>query len=225
MSQTNSLSMQAFPQTGTRPHVQGKFLFVGDEKFYVRGVTYGPFRPEPDGSEYHTPEIVAQDFASMAQHGINAVRTYTVPPRWLLDCAQEHDLRVMVGLPWEQHIAFLDDPERPSAIEHRVQSAVGTCAGHNAILCYTIGNEIPAPIVRWHGRKRVEHFLKRLHHAVQTADPGALITYVNYPTTEYLDLPFVDVVSFNVYLEAQDRLEAYLARLSKTQDGRRTRAR
>lgn len=213
MSQTNSLSMQAFPQTATRPHVQGKFLFVGDEKFFVRGVTYGPFRPEPDGSEYHTAEIVAQDFASMAQHGINAVRTYTVPPRWLLDCAQDYGLRVMVGLPWEQHIAFLDDPERPSAIEHRVQSAVGTCAGHNAILCYTIGNEIPAPIVRWHGRKRVEHFLKRLHHAVQAADPGALITYVNYPTTEYLDLPFVDVVSFNVYLEAQDRLEAYLARL------------
>jgi hypothetical protein len=26
----------------------------------------------------------------MAEAGINAVRTYTVPPRWLLDAAQRH---------------------------------------------------------------------------------------------------------------------------------------
>jgi GT2 family glycosyltransferase len=36
---------------------------------------------------------------------------------------------------------------------------------------------------------------------------------VNYPTTEYLQLPFLDLVCFNVYLESQARLEAYLARL------------
>jgi hypothetical protein len=40
-----------------------------------------------------------------------------------------------------------------------------------------------------------------------------LVSYVNYPSTEYLNLPFVDLVCFNVYLEAQDRLEAYLPKL------------
>ena len=44
-------------------------------------------------------------------------------------------------------------------------------------------------------------------------DPGALLTYVNYPTTEYLELPFVDFVAFNVYLESREQLAAYLARL------------
>ena len=33
------------------------------------------------------------------------------------------------------------------------------------------------------------------------------------PSTEYLRLPFLDFVSFNVYLESQERLDAYLARL------------
>src|SRR5262249_51833978 len=33
------------------------------------------------------------------------------------------------------------------------------------------------------------------------------------PTTEYLDLSFLDLVCFNVYLESQERLSAYLARL------------
>ena len=44
-------------------------------------------------------------------------------------------------------------------------------------------------------------------------DPGALVTYVNYPTTEYLDLSFLDFVCFNVYLETREQLRAYLARL------------
>ena len=43
---------------------------------------------------------------------------------------------------------------------------------------------------------------------------------MNYPTTEYLQLPFLDFVSFNVYLEEQERLEAYLARLHNVAGGR-----
>src|SRR5262245_47573438 len=65
-----------------RPKVGGKFLFVGDEKLWVRGVTYGTFRRDTDGNEYHDPETVEQDFAQMAESGLNAIRTYTVPPRW-----------------------------------------------------------------------------------------------------------------------------------------------
>ncbi len=198
---------------GVRPHVGGKFLFVGAQKLYVRGVTYGPFHPQADGCEYHDPGIVDHDFAQMAVHGINAVRVYTVPPPWLLDIAQHHGLRVMVGLPWEQHIAFLDDKKRAKAIERRLREGVRACAGHPGILCYAIGNEIPAPIVRWYGRRRVERYLERLYRAAKAEDPGALFTYVNYPTTEYLQLPFVDFVCFNVYLEHQARYGEYLARL------------
>ena len=196
-----------------RPTVHGKFLFVGDEKFSVRGVTYGPFRPRGDGSEYHTPVEVERDFSLMAQSGVNAVRVYTVPARWLLDVAQRHGLRVMVGLPWEQHITFLDDARRASEIERRLREQVRTCAGHPALLAYAVGNEVPAPIVRWHGHRKVEAFLHRLYDAVKAEDPTALVTYVNYPSTEYLHLPFLDFTCFNVYLESRERLEAYLARL------------
>jgi hypothetical protein len=37
--------------------------------------------------------------------------------------------------------------------------------------------------------------------------------YVNYPSTEYLQLPFLDIVSFNVYLESANRVRKYVARL------------
>ena len=196
-----------------RPEVRGKFLFCGDEKLYVKGVTYGTFRPDEQGFAFPSPLRVEGDFAAMAASGINAVRTYTLPPRWLLDLALRSGLVVMVGFAWEQHVAFLADRGRASDIERRLREGVRACAGHPAVLCYSIGNEIPGPIVRWHGRRRVERFLRRLYDAAKAEDPGALVTYVNYPPTEYLDLSFVDFLCFNVYLEEQDRLEAYLARL------------
>ena len=95
-----------------RPAVHGKFLFVGEEKLYVRGVTYGTFAPSRGGEHYPDPDVVASDFAQMEANGFNAVRTYTVPPGWLLDQAADCGLRVMVGIPWEQHVDFLEDRRR-----------------------------------------------------------------------------------------------------------------
>ena len=201
------------PLPAQRPGVAGKFLFIADEKFPIRGVTYGPFRPESDGCEYHTKAQVLRDFSLMAESGINTVRVYTIPPRWLLDVAAEQGLRVMVGLPWEQHVTFLDDASRAADIEKRVREGVRTCANHPALLAFAVGNEIPAAIVRWHGPQKIENFIRRLYNAVKAEDPTALVTYVNYPSTEYLYLPFLDFVCFNVYLESPERLEAYLARL------------
>lgn len=196
-----------------RPRSHGKFIYIGKEKFFIYGVTYGTFRPREDGIDYPEPTIVDQDFAKIVQNGMNSVRTYTVPPLWLLDIAQRHGLRVMVGIPWEQHIAFLHDKKRVKSIESRVREAVKSLAQHPAILCYTIGNEIPAPIVRWYGRIRIERFIKRLYRIAKSEDPEGLVTYVNFPTTEYLQLPFLDLFCFNVFLESQECLEAYLARL------------
>lgn len=198
---------------GGRLSLQGKFLHIDGARFFLNGVTYGPFRPNVDGSEYHEPEVVHRDFAQMKVHGINCVRTYTIPPRWFLDAASDQGLMVMVGLPWEQHVAFLGERRQANAIRSRLRQLVQSCADHPAVAAYTVGNEIPAPIVRWHGRYAVEAFLHQLCKDVKSEDPEALVTYVNYPTTEYLRLPFIDFMCFNVYLEAQETLDAYLARL------------
>jgi O-antigen biosynthesis protein len=205
--------VQLLPETMQRPHVLGKFLYVGEKKFWARGVTYGTFRPEAAGEQFPKRDVVESDFRAMAGAGINCVRVYTVPPRWLLDLAASCALRVMVGLPWQQHVAFLDDRAEAERIVRMVRDSIRGCADHSAVLCYAIGNEVPASIVRWYGRRRIEKFLGRLVAAAKCEDPGALVTYVNYPTTEYLDVPGTDLVSFNVYLETPEGFSAYLARL------------
>jgi GT2 family glycosyltransferase len=210
MSSSSHTSIRSWQD---RPQVKGKFFYLGDDKLWVRGVTYGTFRPDEAGNEFHKCEVIAADFAQMAANGINAVRTYTPPPRWFLNLAQQQGLFVMAGLPWEQHIAFLDSRKTAKRIEAALRGMIRKIADHPALLCYVIGNEIPASIVRWHGREKVERFLKRLYIAAKEEDQSALITYVNYPTTEYLQLPFLDFYCYNVYLENRDRLEGYLYRL------------
>jgi GT2 family glycosyltransferase len=198
---------------GARPRVDGKFLAVGDRRLWVRGVTYGTFAPDAAGDRFPAAGQVARDFAAMAAAGVTAVRLYTVPPRRVLDAAQDAGLWVLVGLPWTQHVTFLADRRGARAIAGAVGAAVGPCAGHPAVLGYAVGNEIPAAVVRWHGRRRVERFLDRLCRAVRAADPGALATYVNFPSTEYLRVAAADFLSFNVYLEDPREMAAYLARL------------
>lgn len=197
---------------GPRPRVVGKSLFGGAEKIFVRGVTYGTFRGSGE-SPFPAPEIVEADFSAMAAVGVNAVRTYVAPPPWLLDMAADRGLRILVGLPWEQHVTFLDDRSRARSIAQRIRSDAAPCAGHPALLGFAVGNEIPSSIVRWHGARRVASFLERVYSEVKDLDPEALVTYVNYPSSEYLELPFLDVVAFNVYLDNSRRLVDYLPRL------------
>lgn len=196
-----------------RPSARGKFLFRGEEKLYIRGTTYGTFRPGANGSLFPPPPVVARDFAAMASAGFNAVRTYTPPPRWLLDLAFENGLSVLVGIAWEQHVDFLEERWRARKIERQVAAGVEACSGHPAVLCYAVGNEIPSEIVRWLGRRPVERYIRRLYDAARREDPEGLVTYVNYPPTEYLQLPFLDLMCVNVYLERRRDLDAYLARL------------
>src|SRR5437764_1113045 len=89
---------QPVPDLVARPRVHGKFLYAGDEKLMVRGVTYGTFGPSEEGLEFPNAQRAGSDFWNMARAGINCIRTYTVPPAWLLDLASHHGIRVMVGI-------------------------------------------------------------------------------------------------------------------------------
>jgi GT2 family glycosyltransferase/sugar lactone lactonase YvrE len=216
-----SIALQADPAVGdarpapslARVVTDGKFLRAGDDRFLVKGVTYGTFAPDADGYQFPPLSQVSEDFRLMAELGINTVRVYTTPRRSLLDAAANHGLRVLVGLPWSQHVAFLDDRRLRRDVERAVVQSVRALADHPAVLMFALGNEIPPGVVRWHGYRRVGRFLRRLYDAAKDVAPESLLTYVNFPPTEFLDLSFFDVCAFNVYLHREPELRAYLARL------------
>ncbi len=208
--------LDSTPAPAARIVTDGKFLALnaaGGQRFLVKGVTYGTFAPDADGGQFPPAQQIAEDFRLIASLGLNTVRVYTAPRRALLDEAARHGLRVMVGLPWSQHVAFLDEGRLRRAIRREIDANVAELADHPAVLMMALGNEIPAGVVRWHGRVRVERFLRELYEDAKAIAPGTLFTYVNFPPTEFLDLPFFDLCAFNVYLHREPELRAYLARL------------
>src|SRR4029453_8081825 len=138
--------------------VDGKFLLAGNRRFLIKGVTYGTFAPRRDGFQYPDDARLEQDLSHIAAAGFNTVRVYTPPPQSFLDRAQGAGLRVMVGLPWMQHVAFLDDRAMTETIRRQITGQVRELARHPAVLMFALGNEIPPGIVRWHGRRRIERF-------------------------------------------------------------------
>ena len=207
------LDQDTYTTTFGRPRAEGKFLFVGDQKLYVRGTTYGAFPPNGEGHQFPESPEIERDFSLMRRAGINTVLTYTVPPRSMLDQAQAHGLRILVNIPWMQYTCFLESRAERRKIRQEVEAAVDACREHPAVLMYAVAKELPPQIVQWHGPRKIEKFLRELYDTAKDRDPGSLVTYTNFPTTEYLELPFVDVFTFNVYLHDRPEFSAYLSRL------------
>ena len=130
------------PVSAARIAADGKFLRLGDERYLVKGVTYGTFAPDAQGDQFPSTQQVAEDFRLMAEHGINTVRTYTAPRRELLDEAGRCGLRVLVGLPWSQHVAFLDNRSLKRDIRRALAAKVVALGDHPAVLAFALGNEI-----------------------------------------------------------------------------------
>lgn len=193
--------------------VRAKFFFDGEQKFFVKGVTYGPFAPDAEGHFVGNPEKARRDFELMQELGVNLLRIYHIPPRWFLDLAREFRLRVLISIPWAEHIEFLNDRRMRRQIVETIRSGVATHKGHEAIFGYLVGNEIPSTMVRWLGARRVIEFVEHLINVAREADPRPLYSYASYPPTEFLLPQNVDFYSFNVYLERQNDFERYLARL------------
>ena len=105
---------------------------------------------------------------------VNAVRTYTVPPRWLLDLgAASTACGCSSGLPWEQHVAFLDSrgarARRSSARPRRRRARAPATRRCSATPSAT---RSPPSIVRWHGRAARRALPRAAVRAAQGGGPG-----------------------------------------------------
>jgi GT2 family glycosyltransferase len=196
----------------------GKFFSVGGERFEFRGVTYGTFAPRADGAPFPERERLGQDLASMRAAGFSVVRTYTEPTDDLLEVASKNGLRVLAGVFYPDWRYLLGSSRRENRrvarqARHEVQAAARRLAGDPRILGLSLGNEVPADVLRWHGLDLVADTLRELVEIVREEDPSRLVTYANYPTAEYLPLETIDFLMFNVFLERREDFRRYLSKL------------
>jgi glycosyltransferase involved in cell wall biosynthesis len=113
--------------------VRAKFFFEGDKKFFVKGVTYGPFAPDAEGEHFGNPEKAARDLDMMCEAGINLVRIYYVPPRWFLDLCAARGIRALISIPWAEHLEFLNNSKIRNEAKKAIRDGVAKNAGHPAV--------------------------------------------------------------------------------------------
>ena len=160
-----------------RVRVDGKQFARGSERLRVQGVTYGPFPPGPDGHQFPNQDRVTDDFAGMAEIGVNAVRTYHIPPEWFFHLADEAGMFVFVDVPWPKHLCFLESKQAKADARAAVVRAAKITRDHPSVLALSIGNEIPTDVARWHGPRHIERFLRELTDLVKQVDSDRLVTF------------------------------------------------
>ena len=137
-----------------RVNVDGKFFRLGDKKFYVKGVAYGPFPPNATGQPFASPDQTAADFAQIRELGANLIRVYQVPGKWFLDLAEHHELKVLVDIPWNKHLCFLDSAEHREGVCDTVRRngkrSIVNRAG--SLTSITRGEHVPLPPTDENGR-------------------------------------------------------------------------
>ena len=204
----------------TRIRAASKFFFEGDRKFFIKGVTYGPFKPDANGDYLGRPEQVDADLRLMREIGLNVLRIYHPPPEWFLEKCAAAGMRVLITLAWEKHIEFLRVRKVRDEITRMVRTTVKRYRGNPAVLGYLVGNEISSTMARWLGVRRVIEFVEHLVRVGRAIDPEVLYSYATFPPTEYLLPQNVDFFCFNVYLHNQRDFERYLLRLQNLTEER-----
>ena len=217
---TTIWTMTAGSSIGPSPHagagrmrIHGKRFAHGEEGTRLRGLTYGPFAPDAEGQPFPARSRVCDDLAKMQTLGANSIRTYHVPPPWLLDLVDESGLTVFMDIPWSTHVCFLQSRRAQADARRIVRQAANSGRYHSCIAAYNIGNEIPTDIIRWHGTRARRAVPRRAERRRQANRSRGLVTYASYPPTEYLDLSFLDFMTFNVYLHDRAVFRDYVFRL------------
>lgn len=203
---------------GDTPRVllSGKFFRLSgadSKKFYVKGFSYGPFAPNLADEPLPERHQVQRDFAHMRELGANTVRVYFPPPLWLLDEALAHGLYVFIDIPWEKHRCFFEDWYALERARERIRKTARELGNHPAVFALSVVNEFPVDVVRFYGRERVERLVEELLAIAKQEAPQCLVTFVNYPTTEFLEVHGCDFTCFNVYLHDETTFGTYLDRL------------
>ncbi len=186
-------SMQPVEQV----QVRGKDIVVGGQPYVVQGVHYGPWPPGtgPGRSEYPSAATIEADMQILDELHANTLLVYD-PPRYVLDVAWRHGLRVLCAA-WIEWPGFATDAFAPRRAE--ILTHVAGLRDHPALLGWVLGNEIPAWVIAERSAERVAGALGELYRAVKVVDANHFVTHANWPNARSLDLSFFDVCAFNVY--------------------------
>ena len=110
--------------------VDGKFLRLNGERFWIKGVTYGSFALNDEGEPFPPFPQLLDDFACMREAGINTVRIYTPPSDRIADAAADAGLLLVPDICWGPRTCELQYPEAVRVMRKWVRGHCRRLADH-----------------------------------------------------------------------------------------------
>ena len=195
--------------------VRAKFFFEGDRKWFIKGVTYGPFAPDADGRFRGRPGEGAARFRHDARTRHQSAARLSHPAalvarswRASMACA------CSISIPWAEHIEFLnnrqdeaadrrDDPRRAWRRTKATRRSSATRRQRDSVLHRALA------------RRAAGHRVRRESHQRRARDRSAAALQLRQLSADGVSAAGATSISFrfNVYLERQRDFEKYLARL------------
>ncbi|KPK41660.1 MAG: hypothetical protein AMJ78_04925 [Omnitrophica WOR_2 bacterium SM23_29] len=180
--------------------IEGDWIYVEGEKFFVKGIGYSPYRPGRD-PRYDAPaplDILENDMKLIKEVGFNTIRTWDALSERELIIAEKYGLTVIQGLLVPQNANF----RNTGLLEYnrtQVSEKVTWSRRHDNILFYILTSEPEPKAILRSGIDATCEFFETLAKEVKRIDPDRGVSLAYWEVADYPQLPQFDIVSANVY--------------------------
>jgi len=178
---------------------RGKFLFLGSEKLYLKGLRV------TDQTEK------SWDLLAL---GVNVVWLKAPTPD-RLDAFARQGVGVVAQFEVDASLAnaFSGNARATEEFRDHLLGQIEQIRNHSALFAYDLGGPVSEPVRRWLGDRKLEHELFLAFRSVKGLDHKHLVTYTNHPSLAHLDLAFLDFLTFQLDGRSHERLPTGLVRL------------
>jgi TolA-binding protein len=180
----------------------------------IKGVTYDLKYPGITHYSQISPKVYKNDFKLMREAGINTIRLYGVPPKFILDLADRYNIKVIETIVFPGDWTDFNSPYQLQALKREAIRNINRDIDRECIYAWSIWNDAPwtygsgrGDVIKAYGKEKVSQFLKELYEAVKKRDPLRPVTAATLTVDEdakSLGADFLDILGYNVYLGVSD---------------------
>ncbi len=191
--------------------IEGKFIFVGDNKFLVKGVSFR------DGVEFNAAAI-----DQLTRLNINTVFIES-PTIETLDALSQCHIKVVVLLSIEKYFGEIFSGEKTSTKEWFafLERSIEKYKTHQAILAYDIGGPISKSIILSMTPQKIRKIVYKSAKKIKSIDNSHLVSFSSFSQNPLKDFGFLD---YFTYLMEEKELSDYRAALLRLHDLSQDRA-
>ncbi|MBA7688241.1 hypothetical protein ES703_96720 [subsurface metagenome] len=180
--------------------VRDGWLYIDNEKFFVKGVGYEPgARPGqyPWDREFE-PEILTFDMNRIIDGGFNTIRTWASLMEEELGLIDAMGLKIIFGI-WIDHRGDFGNPGFIAAAESNVRRVLNYSKNYDCIIAYVIMNEPMAADIYSAGAAETVSLWTRIKNIINQEHPGIPVSFTNSPAGDYINMNIFDISGHNIY--------------------------